>query len=182
MILSLSALSSLLLMPSLGRSYSFPSAARRSFMKGAVATFTIAATEVANTQPTFGAMEYLSEPTDEFKASEAERMAFKKNQMQIKKAFDVVLDRFTNVSSKEKEYVNDLKELEGYVVRVGGLPLGIKADDVKKTVRRKKAKEGKNWPTAAEIAYQRLCREIAYQQNPNTEKGNSSPTNNNAMQ
>jgi hypothetical protein len=57
----------------------------------------------------------------------------------------------------------------------GGLPVGLKFDDIKKTVRRKKADFGKSWTTQEEIAYQALCREISFQQNPNKDKDMGNP-------
>ena len=51
----------------------------------------------------------------------------------------------------------------------------MKFDDIKKPVRRKKADLGKSWTTQEEIAYQALCREISFQQNPNKDKDMGNP-------
>ena len=83
--------------------------------------------------------EYLTEPTDDFKESEKQRMEFKAAQLKIKKEFTDVLDRFTNVSKNEDEIVKDLKDLRRLVVETGGMPLGIKKEDMVKIIRRKKA-------------------------------------------
>jgi hypothetical protein len=79
---------------------------------------------------------YLTEPTDEFKANEEKAMAFKRAQLQQKKAMQDVLTRLTTVSNSEEELVNDLKELRYLVIKGGGMPSGIKKDDLVKQVRR----------------------------------------------
>ncbi len=61
-----------------------------------------------------------------------------------------VLARLTTESSTEDQLVTDLKELKGLVVQTGGLPLGIKKEDMYKIIRTKKAKGF--WPTNVEIA------------------------------
>jgi len=116
---------------------------------------------------------YLAEPTDEFKESERQRAEFRKAQLEIKKNFDVVLTRLTTQSKTEEELETDLKELKYLVTRTGGLPLGIKKDDLVKAIRSKKAKGF--WPTNVEYAYQALIREIAYQQSPNKDKDIENP-------
>lgn len=117
--------------------------------------------------------EYLEEPTEEFKESERQRMEFRMAQLEIKKKFVVVLDRITKTSKTEDELRSDLEELKALVAESGGLPLGIKKDDVVKQVRSKKAQGF--WPTSVEYAYQGVIREIAYQQSPNKDKDIANP-------
>ena len=93
---------------------------------------------------------YLTEPTDEFKESERQRMEFRKKQLAQKGEFVKVLARLTSESSTEDELVTDLKELRALVVQTEGLPLGIKKEDFYKVIRSKKAKGF--WPTNVEIA------------------------------
>ena len=112
--------------------------------------------------------EYLSDPTEEFKESERQRMEFKAAQLKVKKEFTAVLDRLTNESKTEDDLVRDLKDLKSLVSSTGGMPLGIKKEDMVKIIRRKKAQGF--WPTNVEIAYQDLFREILFQQSPNKEK------------
>ncbi|GMI31821.1 hypothetical protein TrCOL_g7459 [Triparma columacea] len=119
-------------------------------------------------------LEYLAEPTEEFKASEAERAKFRAQQSKIKKEFDTVLASFAE-SKKEADIIKDLNSLQNLAISTGGLPVGLKFDDIKKTVRRKKADFGKSWTTQEEIAYQALCREISFQQNPNKDKDMGNP-------
>jgi hypothetical protein len=116
---------------------------------------------------------YLTEPTEEFKESERQRMEFRKKQLELKGEFVKVLARLTTVSSTEQELIADLQELKSLVIMTGGLPLGIKKDEMYKVIRSKKAKGF--WPTDVEIAYQKLKSEIAYQQSPNTEKDLENP-------
>mmetsp|Transcript_13537 Transcript_13537/g.32790 ORF Transcript_13537/g.32790 Transcript_13537/m.32790 type:complete len:194 (+) Transcript_13537:46-627(+) len=116
---------------------------------------------------------YLTEPTDEFKESERQRMEFRKKQLAQKGEFVKVLARLTSESSTEDELVTDLKELRALVVQTEGLPLGIKKEDFYKVIRSKKAKGF--WPTNVEIAYQSLKSEVAYQQSPNREKDTENP-------
>jgi hypothetical protein len=117
--------------------------------------------------------EYLTEPTEAFKESERQRDEFRRAQLQIKREFNTVLDRFTFESKSEEELINDLKELRYLVKKTEGLPLGIKKDEMVKIIRAKKAKGF--WPTDVEIAYQKLTSEIAYQQSPNREKDVANP-------
>lgn len=77
-------------------------------------------------------------------------MEFRKAQLELKGEFVKVLARLTTDSKTEEELVNDLKELRALVVRTGGLPQGIKKEDMYKIVRGKKAKGF--WPTDVEIA------------------------------
>ena len=93
---------------------------------------------------------YLTEPTEEFKANEAKAAIFNQQQREVKAKFTVVIDRLSTVSKTEDELVRDLKELTDYVYRTGGLPTGIKKEDLYKTIRRKKA--AGFWPTPVEVA------------------------------
>lgn len=116
---------------------------------------------------------YLTEPTDEFKANEARAMEFKRQQLLVKKEFNTVLDRLIVESNDADALVKDLTDLKMLVARTGGLPLGIKKDEVFKVIRSKKAKGF--WPTPVEIAYQSLISEISFQQSPNLDKDMGSP-------
>lgn len=93
---------------------------------------------------------YLTEPTEEFKENERKAMEFRRQQILIKQKFTQVLDRL-GTETTEDQLVTDLKELRTLTVETGGLPLGIKKDDLVKIVRAKKAKGF--WPTNVEIAY-----------------------------
>jgi len=116
---------------------------------------------------------YLSEPTDEFKENEAKAMAFKRAQLAEKKEFNVALEKFLAESDNEEAIVKDFKVLQGLVAKDGGLPLGIKKDELFKIIRTKKAKGF--WPTNCEIAYQSLQGEIRFQQSPNLDKEMGNP-------
>jgi len=116
--------------------------------------------------------EYLTEPTEEFKASEAQRAEFRRQNIAIKAKFTVVLDKF-ETSKTEAAITSDLTDIKRLVAQTGGLPTGLKRDDIVKLVRRKKA--SMTWPTTCEIAYQTLTREIDYQQSPNKDKDMPNP-------
>jgi len=133
----------------------------------------IAATLILPTAARAERAAYLTEPTDEFKESENQRMEFRRVQLGLKKEFLVLFERLTTVSSTENELRQDLEDLRKLVIKTGGMPIGIKKDELVKTVRAKKAKGF--WPTSVEIAYQALIREIAFQQSPNTDKDNGNP-------
>jgi len=135
----------------------------------------VAVVETLSPQSAFAGSrpEYLTEPTEEFKESERQRAEFRTQQLQIKKKFVTVLERFTGVSKTEKELIADLQELKLLLATYNGLPLGIKKDDVVKQVRSVKAKGF--WPTDVEYAYQAVIREIAYQQSPNKDKDMANP-------
>ncbi|KAI2505629.1 hypothetical protein MHU86_8777 [Fragilaria crotonensis] len=82
---------------------------------------------------------WLTEPTEEFKANEAKAMDFKRSQLAIKADFNKVLERFTTDSKTEEQLVADLADLRLLVKKTGGLPLGVKKDELVKIIRRKKA-------------------------------------------
>lgn len=117
--------------------------------------------------------EYLTEPTDDFKESERQRMEFKKVQIELKKQFLEVLDRLSTKSKTEDELRTDLQQLRALTIKTGGLPLGIQKQDMYKTIRTVKARGF--WPTSVEIAYGELIREVSFQQSPNKEKDSMSP-------
>jgi hypothetical protein len=93
---------------------------------------------------------YLTEPTEEFKESERQRIEFRKKQLLLKGEFVRVLARLTTESSTEEALVDDLTTLRNLVIQTGGLPLGIKKEDMYKVIRSRKARG--NWPTNVEIA------------------------------
>ena len=128
----------------------------------------VAATASANAIET-----YLTEPTEEFKESERQRMEFRKKQLELKQEFVKVLARLTTESTTEEQLIEDLTDLKTLTIITGGLPLGIKKDEMYKVIRSKKAKGF--WPTNVEIAYQKFKSEVAYQQSPNTEKDLENP-------
>ncbi len=77
-------------------------------------------------------------------------MEFRKKQLELKAEFVKVLAKLTGESSTEEELVEDLTDLRQLVIITGGLPLGIKKEDMYKVIRSKKAKGF--WPTNVEIA------------------------------
>jgi hypothetical protein len=93
---------------------------------------------------------WLVEPTEEFKNNEAKAMDFKRGQLAIKAEFSKVLERFTTESKTEPQLLADLADLKLLVQKTGGLPLGIKKDEMVKIIRRKKSLGF--WPTAVEYA------------------------------
>jgi len=116
---------------------------------------------------------YLTEPTDEFKESERQRMEFRREQLIQKQKMVVLLEKLVSESNDEEALVQDLTDLRTLVIQIGGMPLGIKRDDLIKQVRSKKAKG--YWPTSVEYAYQKLTNEITYQQSPNRDKDIANP-------
>ncbi|KAL3821922.1 hypothetical protein ACHAXA_008962 [Cyclostephanos tholiformis] len=160
------------------RSHEVESARRRAIFGSIVASTSaysmVASSPLRPTPPMAYAIDtYLTEPTEEFKESERQRLEFRRVQLALKGDFVKVLARLTGESNTESELIGDLVELRELVVRTGGLPLGIKKEDMYKVIRSKKAKG--YWPTNVEIAYQKLKSEIAYQQSPNTEKDMENP-------
>lgn len=106
--------------------------------------------------PAFALETYLTEPTEEFKENERKAMEFRRQQIEIKKNFNTVLERLNSDSTKsEEDIVAALKELRTLVVQTSGLPNGLKKTDLIKQVRSKKAKGF--WPTNCEIAYVLYC-------------------------
>mmetsp|Transcript_4299 Transcript_4299/g.6375 ORF Transcript_4299/g.6375 Transcript_4299/m.6375 type:complete len:182 (-) Transcript_4299:73-618(-) len=150
-------------------SSSLEAVTRKDFVAGALGTLIMTPLVAsADSRPT-----YLTEPTDEFKANEEKAMEFKRKQLIIKKKFTDVIERFMTVSKSEKALVEDLNELQDLVIQTGGMPLGIKKEDIYKQFRKKKA--AGYFTVKVEIAYQALIREISYQQSPNTEKDEANP-------
>ena len=93
---------------------------------------------------------YLTEPTDEFKQNEAKAMEFKRQQLLIKKEFVAAVDKLIAESNNEEALVADIKDIQMLVKKAQGLPLGIKKEELFKSIRSKKAKG--YWPTAVEVA------------------------------
>ncbi|KAL7480718.1 hypothetical protein ACHAW6_006381 [Cyclotella cf. meneghiniana] len=164
----------------------------RRTLLGRLALPLLALSPLAPVLPTYAIETYLTEPTEEFKESERQRIEFRKKQLVLKGEFVRVLARLTAESSTEEALVEDLTALRNLVVQTGGLPLGIKKEDMYKVIRSRKARG--NWPTNVEIAvvdgianlcfcsvvmglssYQKLKAEVAYQQSPNTEKDLENP-------
>ena len=131
---------------SVGRGTSL-SASRRSFLEvaGAAAFFVGPMSALAEPRPM-----YLTEPTDEFKQNEAKAAEFKRQQLIAKKEFLAALDKLTAESNDADALVKDLKEIQALVAKTGGLPLGIKKEELYKIIRSKKAKGF--WPTPVEVA------------------------------
>lgn len=143
-------------------------------MEAAFTTTTVGVAFLASAQPALADRDFfLTEPTDEFKVNEEKAMAFKRGQLMIKGQFNKVLERLSTESKTEDQLVDDLVELKGLITKTGGLPLGIKKDDMVKIIRRKKA--AGFWPVPVEYAYQAVIRELTYQQSPNTEKDEANP-------
>jgi len=113
--------------------------------------------------------EWLSEPTEEFLKNEAKAAEFKREQLKIKFSLQKILDRLVKESKTEEELVKDLYDISDLIGEFGGLPLGIKKEDVYKQVRSKKSKGF--WPTNVEVAYQDLIIEIAKTQSTSSRSG-----------
>jgi hypothetical protein len=122
----------------------------RSAAMGALVVIGISSSIVLPPPPAYAIDTYLTEPTEEFKESERQRMEFRKVQLGLKADFVGILARLTTESSTESELIKDLVDLRELVIRTGGLPLGIKKEDMYKVIRSKKAKG--YWPTNVEIA------------------------------
>ena len=130
-------------------------ASRREFVWDTVAGAMGAATILATMNPSAAIAAdkrptYLEEPTEEFKANEEKSMAFKREQMAIKKEFVAALERLTTELDDETKLEADLRALQSLVAKTGGLPLGIKKEEVYKQIRARKAKGF--WPTSVEVA------------------------------
>ena len=124
------------------------SATRRDVFDAAAVAFGLTVLpQVASAEPR---PMYLTEPTDEFKANEAKAMEFKRAQLQLKKEFQAVMERFPTEPNDESVLVQDITDLQRLVVKTQGLPLGIKKEELFKVIRSKKAKGF--WPTNVEIA------------------------------
>ena len=93
---------------------------------------------------------YLTEPTAEFKENEAKAADFKRQQLMAKKELMTALDKLLAEPDNEEALVKDLKDIQSLIAKVGGLPLGIKKEDMYKMIRTKKAKGF--WPTSVEVA------------------------------
>lgn len=122
-------------------------ASRREWISSAATVVALGIPQISSAAPR---PTYLVEPTEEFKANEAKAMEFKRQQLLIKKEFVTVLDRLVAEPNDEEALVNDLTELKFLVAKTGGLPLGIKKEELYKMIRTKKAKGF--WPTAVEYA------------------------------
>jgi hypothetical protein len=122
-------------------------ASRRDILSAAAAAAIVALPQAASAE---GRPMYLTEPTDEFKANEAKSMEFKRQQLLVKKEFSAALDRLLAEPNDADALVKDLLDIKYLIAKTGGLPLGIKKDEVFKMIRSKKAKGF--WPTPVEVA------------------------------
>jgi hypothetical protein len=93
---------------------------------------------------------YLTEPTDEFKVNEEKAMAFKRAQLIVKKEFQDAVARLMAEGNDAEALEKDIKAVQALVAKNLGLPLGIKKEELFKTIRSKKAKGF--WPTKVEVA------------------------------
>ena len=89
---------------------------------------------------------------DEHAQEEAkiERAQIKRAQIKLKKEFEAVMLKFPNEPNDEEILVGDITALQELVKKTGGLPLGIRKEELYKVIRSKKAKG--YWPVKAEIA------------------------------
>jgi len=147
---------------------------RQAFSQAAATFFTVASIAVGSPMPVLAkGPEYLSDPTEDFKESERQRSEFRMAQIKVKKLFVDNLERITTTAKSEEDLKKALEDFKQLIADSGGLPLGIKKDDIVKQIR---AKKGAGfWPTSAEYAYQGVIREIAYQQSPNKDKDVANP-------
>lgn len=93
---------------------------------------------------------YLTDPTEEFKENEAKSAEFKRQQIMAKKEFSAALDKLSSEANDTDALVKDVKDIQALVAKTGGMPLGIKKEDMYKLIRAKKAKGF--WPTPVEVA------------------------------
>ena len=93
---------------------------------------------------------YLTEPTDEFKENEIKAMAFKREQLRIKKDYQESVARLVNEVDDEEKLYDAVKNIQAEVAKNHGLPLGVKKEDLYKIIRSRKAKGF--WPTKVEVA------------------------------
>jgi hypothetical protein len=112
-------------------------ASRRDILSAAAAAAIVALPQAASAE---GRPMYLTEPTDEFK----------RQQLLVKKEFSAALDRLLAEPNDADALVKDLLDIKYLIAKTGGLPLGIKKDEVFKMIRSKKAKGF--WPTPVEVA------------------------------
>uniref|UniRef100_A0A7S2V3N6 Uncharacterized protein n=1 Tax=Fibrocapsa japonica TaxID=94617 RepID=A0A7S2V3N6_9STRA len=138
---------------------------RQAFLGVAAASLPIL---VANPMKSMGAkLEYLAEPTEEFKALEEKNAAFKQKQIAVKKLFREQLDKLAAASS-EAELVDAIDSLADLVLQEQGLPAGLKKEALVKEIRVSKSKFTTSglWTTLVERSYQELNAEIRRQQTP----------------
>jgi len=139
----------------------------------AIAFATTTATLTAPSYAREPSPEYLSEPTEAFKESERQRDEFRRKQLVLKKEFNDAFARLTFDSTTEDQIRGDIESIKALIIKTGGLPAGIKKEEMVKIIRAKKAKGF--WPTSVEYEYQALIRELAYQQSPNKDKDVANP-------
>jgi hypothetical protein len=77
-------------------------------------------------------------------------MAFKRAQLAIKKEYQDALSKLMAEGDDAEALTKDVKDIQAVIAKYGGLPLGIKKEELFKTIRSKKAKGF--WPTSVEVA------------------------------
>eukprot|EP00639_Heterosigma_akashiwo_P002640 CAMPEP_0194581214 /NCGR_PEP_ID=MMETSP0292-20121207/14738_1 /TAXON_ID=39354 /ORGANISM="Heterosigma akashiwo, Strain CCMP2393" /LENGTH=159 /DNA_ID=CAMNT_0039434857 /DNA_START=88 /DNA_END=567 /DNA_ORIENTATION=- len=102
-----------------------------------------------------------TEPTKEFLEMEARAAAFRKEQAEYKKVWDVSFNKFVEATTDDAA-IAAMDELSKLVFTREQMPASVKKDVLLKTFRKKKNdfKAAGKWGTPTEIAYERMIGEI----------------------
>ena len=112
-------------------------------------------------------VQYLKDPTDEFKSEEALNAAFRTEQLKKRKSWDEIIEKLEK-SQDSDSILTSLKQMKGWLT-VNGVPVGVKKMEVVKLCRSIKF-NGKKikpiWTTDVEIAYVSFIQEFNRQLSP----------------
>jgi hypothetical protein len=114
------------------------------------------------------AQSYLTEPTPEFLEEEKRTLNLRKEQLEIRKVWDSIIEE---IKSSETPATTEasITKLNKLLQKIDTIPTGVKKLELVKVCRAKKfdgKKVKKTWTKEVEIAYQALIQQFNRQANP----------------
>ncbi|CAK9253184.1 unnamed protein product [Sphagnum jensenii] len=142
-------------------------------MSGALLLGTISASLVSPfPNPSIAAQSYLTEPTTDFLEEQQRTAELKKQQINIRKIWDSIIEEI-KASDSPATTEAALKKLNKLLATIETIPTGVKKLDLVKTCRAqkfegqgRKVRIKKTWTKDVEIAYEALIQQFNRQANP----------------
>eukprot|EP01031_Cornospumella_fuschlensis_P039061 gene39061-47522_t len=119
----------------------------------------------------YAGLQYLTDPTEEFKEQEARSKAFDAAKSKVRQQWDSIMSRFEGTENPE-ELAKALRDMKKFISDTNDIPVGVSKRSLVKTCRSKKFISPKSrktktfWTTQVEIEYQGLIQEFNRKLNP----------------
>eukprot|EP01031_Cornospumella_fuschlensis_P042395 gene42395-51781_t len=116
-------------------------------------------------------LQYLTDPTEEFKEQEARSKAFDAAKNKVRQQWDAIMSRFEGTENPE-ELAKALRDMKKFISDTNDIPVGVSKRSLVKNCRSKKFISPKSrktkpfWTTQVEIEYQGLIQEFNRKLNP----------------